>query len=381
MVSTKTPTIAARGAAWKWVAPRSREEARRGRVALVRRGVHHGWVVKTASEPASPEDWRGRWAAAEPLFLRGALRRRMAEYRRDIARTRALFESVRRGESFDTDVRERLRKRSDFEPAGTTVEVADAREIEKVYVNAKTAKGRVRDLYAKLSWIAHDERDTSLRVRFSFGSEQLGDWLGDPVRAVAADRYCDAVFPESALLADDADLFARLRELVGTPVRLSERIVYSNAPGGGAVFHHDAEPRQLGVAYAQLAGETGWLALSRRALAEELAAAVQGTRMARRAGRVGKALHCLENDESDALEQILNSSAAFTRRLVERGAFYRLRAGDVLLLPSHASGEAAWHSVFALGTRPSLALSFGVFAAETGRAGRGANARRRPARA
>jgi hypothetical protein len=364
------------------MAPRSREEARRGAIALVRRGVHHGWVVKTAAEPPAPEDWRERWAAAEPLFLRGAIRRRMAEHRRDIARTRALFESVRRGESFDTDVRERLRKHSEFEPAGTTVEVADAREIEKVYVNAKTAKGRVRDLYAKLSWIAHDERDTSLRVRFSFGSEQLGDWLGDPVRAVAADRYCEAVFPESALLADDADLLARLRELVGAPVRLSERILYSNAPGGGAVFHHDAEPRQLGVAYAQLAGETGWLALSRHSLAEELSAAARGTRMARRAGTVEKALHCLENDESDVLEQMLNSSAAFTRRLVERGAFYRLRAGDVLLLPSHKSGEAAWHSVFALGTRPSLALSFGVFAAETGgRARRGANARRRPARA
>jgi hypothetical protein len=381
MVSTKTLTSAARSAAWKWVAPRSRGAASSRAIALVRRDVHHGWVVKTATEQAVPDDWRERWTRAEPLFLRGAIRKRMAGFRRDIARTCALFEGVRRGASFDADVRERLLQRAAFELAGTTVEVADAREIEKVYVNAKTPKGRVRDLYAKLSWIAHDERDTSLRVRFSFGSERLGDWLGDPVRAVAADRYCEAVFPESALLADDRELFARLRELVGAPVRLSERIVYSNAPGGGAVFHHDAEPRQLGVAYAQLAGETGWLALSRHSLAEELAAAARGTRMARRAGTVEKALHCLENDESDALEQLLNANAAFTRRLVERRAFHRLRAGDVLLLPSHASGEAAWHSVFALGVRPSLALSFGVFAAPAGRSRRGASARRQPARA
>jgi hypothetical protein len=48
---------------------------------------------------------------------------------------------------------------------------------------------------------------------------------------------------------------------------------------------------------------------------------------------------------------------------VERGALSILAAGDILLLPSPGPDDAAWHSVFALGSRPSLAHSYGIFAA------------------
>ena len=51
------------------------------------------------------------------------------------------------------------------------------------------------------------------------------------------------------------------------------------------------------------------------------------------------------------------------RALVEAGAFLVLEPGDALLLPSPARNVAAWHSVFALGAVPSLAHSYGVFAA------------------
>ena len=100
------------------------------------------WAKGRLYVPASI--WRAAGAREADLDVRSMT----PEWRKALGdagtRTRALFESVRRGASFDTDVRERLRGRADFEPAGTTVEVADAREIEKVYVNAITSKRRVR---------------------------------------------------------------------------------------------------------------------------------------------------------------------------------------------------------------------------------------------
>jgi hypothetical protein len=147
-------------------------------------------------------------------------------------------------------------------------------------------------------------------------------------------------------------------------VRLSERILFANAPGGGAAFHHDAESAQLGVAYAQLAGRTAWLALPKRELAYVVAQLAAG-RLARSvAGR--RALRALDR-HSPSLERLLNSEARLTRTLAERGRLYVLAAGDILLLPSPGLDDSAWHSVFALGSRPSLALSFGIFADGTAR--------------
>ena len=82
---------------------------------------------------------------------------------------------------------------------------------------------------------------------------------------MSATRRCAALTGCDPLVKGVADL-------AGTPVRFSERIVYSNSPGGGAVFHHDSEPDQVGVVYGQLAGETAWLALPKRELAAAVAA-------------------------------------------------------------------------------------------------------------
>jgi hypothetical protein len=38
-----------------------------------------------------------------------------------------------------------------------------------------------------------------------------------------------------------------------------------------------------------------------------------------------------------------------------------LEAGDCILLPSHGPDDVAWHSVVALGAKPSLAHSYGIF--------------------
>ncbi len=161
------------------------------------------------------------------------------------------------------------------------------------------------------------------------------------------------------MLARDPAVRAWLRRATGRTVRLSERILFANAPGGGAAFHHDAETGQLGVAYAQLAGKTAWLALPKRELAEHVRRLASGP-LARAFEGPARALRTLER-HLPGVERLLNADPRLTRALAEAGRLYVLSAGDLLFLPSPGPDDVAWHSVFALGTRPSLALSFGIF--------------------
>jgi len=319
----------------------------------VRRGVHHGFVSREpGAAPAENGDLAARWAAAEPIDRPRLLAVGGSPARAAIRRTLRLFERARHDDAFDfqEEVWRRLAGRRGFSAAGSSVDLGDDREIEKVHVD----HGPHRDLWAKLSRVSHDPRDASLRIRFSFGSERHGDWRRDAARARAADRYAEAVFPECRLLAGHGALRRTLARLVGGPVRLSERIVFSNAPGGGAVFHHDAEPRQRGVVFAQLAGRTAWLALPKRRLAAQVAQ-LAGTRPA-------VAMRALDGGDA-RIDRLLNRSRRLTRALVAAGDCRVLGPGDVLVLPSHGPDDVAWHSVFGLGERPSLAHSWGLFAA------------------
>lgn len=316
-----------------------------------------GWVVAAGS--AGERDPEAAWANAEAIHLPGLLRPGMAQHRSAIRRARDLFGRVRAGHTLETFVTRRLRETSRFEVGGTSVDLGDPREIEKVHVVER--RSGAADLYAKLSWISPHERDHSLRVRFSFGSERLQEWHTDPERAEAADRLAEAVFPECALLARHRALQRFLDRQTGSPVRVSERIVFSNAPGGGAVFHHDAEVRQLGVVYGQLAGQTAWLALPKRRLAGDVRALAPST-LARSLRTDEDALRALDAGDDPALERLLNRTPALVSRLAGRGDLFVLDPGDALVLPSHGPDDAAWHSVFALGTTPSLAHSFGIFA-------------------
>jgi hypothetical protein len=339
-----------------------------GAARLERRGVRHGWVSSSKPKPvdlasdAVRSDALARWPAAQAIHLPGALTTGLRRQAPSIRATLALFERLRRGASFQDELWARLARDARFEPAGAARDLGDAREIEKVFADARS-NGRLaaRDLYAKLSWISHDPRDVSLRIRFSFGAEQLFDWQREVRRAPWSDQLAQAAFPECAALTGNRALVGLIERALGRRARFSERIVYNNAPGGGAVFHCDVEPDQLGVLYGQLAGETGWLALPKRELADELAAFVQGTRLARKATSARKALRWLDDEDDRELGRLLNHTPRFTRRLVERGAFFRLRTGDALILPSPAPDDTCWHSVFALGRRPSLAHSYGIF--------------------
>jgi hypothetical protein len=307
-----------------------------------------------------PEEPERRWRAARPIHLPGALD--LATWRAEIRRTRGWFERLREGASFEHGFFARLAEGARFRRVGVSVDLGDTREIEKAHVDLASGRGALaRDLYAKLSWISTDEGDDSLRIRFSFGSERLLDWTRDSKRATAADLLAQAVFPECAALTEERTLRRRIDTLAGRATRLSERIVYSNAPGGGAVFHHDAESSQLGVVYGQLSGQTGWLALPKQELAEEICELAREGRLAGIAGTPRRALDSLEGSHPPGFERLLNRSTRLTRRLVEHGHFYCLRAGDVLILPSPSKGAVCWHSVFSLGGAASLSHSYGIF--------------------
>jgi len=351
-------------------------------VVLRRRGVQHGRLVPAPRSAAAERVRRELWSADRPLFLPGILAAHLSAFRAELHRTLHLFDGLRAGRlAFEQEVRRRLRGAREFFPSGSVVDAGDAREIEKVYVDGM--RGRrfaARGLYAKLSWIAHDGRDASLRIRFSFGSEDLLDWRRETRRAPWADCYAEALFPECAVLTGSAALRGAIERLLGRRARFSERIVYNNAPGGGAVFHHDCEPNQHGVVFGQLAGETAWLALPKRELARCMAEFAGSPALRRLVGTPRRALRALEREGDARIARLLNETPAFTRLLAAHGALFHLRPGDALLLPNHGWNDTCWHSVFALGKRPSLAHSYGIFAARRAareRAAREPRARRR----
>lgn len=336
----------------------ARQWRRRGRAAfaLRRRGVDFGHVVAIDRTAADPTASVRAWRQGEPVFLPGVLGAGPARHAAAIGATLRMFDRLRRGGDFLHELERRLVADADLRYAGSTIDRSDPREIERVFVDA-APDGRVvaADLWARLAWIADDQTDRSLRIRFSSGRDQLEDWQRQTTRTAAwVDEFARRAFPECDAVLGSRPLLALLDRLIGRPFRLSERIVYNNAPGGGAVFHHDAEPGQLGVVYSQLEGHTAWFALDKQRLARLLVR--HGA-----ASDVGHAMRCLDAGEPSTW-RALNRDPSFALRLAAHGALFVLAAGDAILLPSPSFDTVAWHSVFALGRRPSLAHSYGLFA-------------------
>jgi hypothetical protein len=332
---------------------------RRGRHVwpLRRRGADLGFVVAGAREWPDDATALARWRDARPVFLPAALGTAPAGHEKAIAACLQMFARLRRGGHFLAELERRLQDDADLRYAGSTVDRDDPREIERVFVDAERGGTVVaKDLWAKLTWIANDAHDRSLRIRFSAGLEQMADWLASPdLVAGWVDLFAARAFPECAAILTSPPLRRMLDLLLARPYRLSERILYNNAPDGGAVFHHDAEPAQLGVCFSQLEGHTAWLAICKRQLAGLLV----------RTGFVANqrlAMQALDGDGDERLWRRLNRDADFTAHLAAHGALFVLGPGDSIVLPSHGIDDVAWHSVVALGEKPSLAHSYGVFA-------------------
>jgi len=250
------------------------------RVRLRRRGVDHGWVA-AASRETSLE--RG-----EPVVVRGAVR---------AGASMRIVERLRAGE----DLPRIAAAPRGFRWAGVSVNATDRREMHKLHV-------KPGGLYVKVNWLSAHPGDASLRLRFSYGTEIVDDFVDDPAQARASVRLAEGLFPECRRVT---------RRRWPVRGRFIQPIVYANAPDGGALFHHDDVPGQAAVVFAQFAGRTAWLALPAR-------------------GRPA-------------------DTPATTRRLAAEGWLFLLRPGDAIVMP-----RRVWHSVFTVGRGPNLALSVGI---------------------
>jgi hypothetical protein len=358
----------------RWLPPdterAARERMRRSGFAvhpLRRRDQALGFLAERG-RPEQPEPLEPLWSTARPIHLPGVLAAGIEAFADEIAASHEMFLRLAGGARFLDELATRLSEQELFVPAGSTFDRADEREIEKVWVHG-VVDGEIaaRDVWAKASWITADERDASLRVRFSCGVEQLDEWQELSELAPWADAYAEIVFPECATIAGHEPLIEAIGELCGGAVRLSERIVYANAPNGGAAFHADADPTQRGVVFGQFLGATAWFALPKRELAAlvvERAHAIGAGALVERLGDVDAALARLGDDDDVELWRLLNADPATIGQLVAQGHAMVVAAGDALLLPTHGPDESCWHSVVALGREPSLAHSYGVFRAE-----------------
>ncbi|RMG90735.1 MAG: hypothetical protein D6703_07095, partial [Zetaproteobacteria bacterium] len=347
---------------------------------LRRRGIRHGWV--RARDSVSSTDDEGvmllHWHQAKPIHLPSQLLPSVPDHAEHIRDALGIMQRVRGGEScldILDEPRYQQRLQPDFEMLAAVHSGHDPQEIEKITFDAvKSGELFAEDLWMKVSRLSFYEEDASIRFRFSYGLEMFKAQEDDPLRERLAAELAQRVFPECAMVTENAELNALLRCMLGMQPLFVERIIYSNAPNGGAQFHQDVEQGHLGVVYAQLHGRTGWLALPRNELIDEIRTFLaEGSSLlsadfdedqleslqylARDEQRLVEAL---ESEDQGVLEQLLNHSPLFTRRLVEHGWGILLQAGDVLLLPQQATDLCCWHAVFCLDEEPGHALSFAL---------------------
>ncbi|MDQ7059444.1 MAG: hypothetical protein Q9N62_14020 [Ghiorsea sp.] len=180
-----------------------------------------------------------------------------------------------------------------------------------------------------------------------------------------------------AIITQNDTILDHLSSILGKKPSFVERIVYFNAPNGGAQFHHDVERGHAGVVFAQLSGATFWLAASKPRLMNEIIAFVQHEHnqaaiaavLPNKEDRQTLQTLCnksealkdyMEEPDHELIEAIIDRCPTFITQLVAHGFSHTLQAGDVLLLPQRDLDNCVWHSVFTIGDTPGEALSFAV---------------------
>lgn len=317
-------------------------------------------------------DARFLWEKNLPICFSDLISNDIPKYETDIresyARMRRVLESEDEDDILsDTDL-ERIESNG-FELISSSFDEGDPQEIIKFDFDAVDSNGEVlaEDLWCKLSWLSYEDDDESLRFRFSFGFEGYEDVASDSIRQSAAAKLTDAIFPESKLIVENKSLKAILESILETSnLEFVERIVYFNAPNGGAQFHHDVERGHLGVVYAQVSGETFWLACSKKELMVKLQKFVKNSQVS-----ISKELQSiilnesslresLNENQDQELEKLLNSNTQWFDFLIHEECGYILKTGDVLLLPQNDIENCCWHTVFCLGDKAGEGLSFAI---------------------
>ncbi|MDX8391223.1 MAG: hypothetical protein R8K53_01455 [Mariprofundaceae bacterium] len=348
--------------------------------SLHRRGITHGNIaINTANRtPPTTQKIHARWQAAEPVHWPDFLLPEVEKHSCDIGDALNIMRRVRNGESCADILLEEpviSRLEPDFDLL-SPIHSGDPQEIEKIVFDAvKSGELFAEDLWLKVSHLSFCDDDASIRFRFSYGMEMLKNQQDDPLREKLAAELAARVFPECSIVSDHLPLRQQLQTLLGFPPAFVERIVYSNAPSGGAHFHQDVENDHFGIVYAQLYGYTAWLALPRADLlchvrdflaAENSNAFAELRTIASNETALAELLESTdESKPQDMLETLINGTPAFTARLIKAGCGITLAPGDVLLLPQTSTGQCCWHSVFCLDNPtlnqpPGHALSFAL---------------------
>ena len=350
---------------------------------IVRRNIDTGWINTGSIAPKNiPSSAKADWKNNKPIFLPAFFNEAIKSHTTEIESSERLYHSMLEGKAIDEllDQPEYLTRLGErFELLSTRFDESDRQELVSVDFDAmENGELAMEDIWMRVSWLSFLETEESLRFRFSFGMEGFDDVSLDLDRQLAAADLCERLFPESGLISKSEPLKQLLKDLTSLEdLYYLERIVYYNAKNGGAQFHHDAEKGHLGVVYAQLTGQTLWLALSKEALIKEIqiflsdvdqlagvksvVSCDEGYEQIVKAGKDKEVLECLLDDPTnDEISEFLNGSSAFFAHIMAQDYSYVLRPGDVMLLPQESMANCAWHSVFCLGEKAGQALSFAI---------------------
>lgn len=353
-------------------------------ILLRRRGTVLGWIAATPPEGSKDQAsaLHIRWNSSRPQVLPGHCTAAIPNYRNEIEQAQQLMERIAEGESpadllEEPAYSERLLPR--FEMLAATSDESDQQEIETIEFDAMEEDEIVgENLWCKCSWLSYEDDDASLRFRFSFGIAGYEDVAADLERQIYAGELTEKIFPESAIISADKKLQQQLCKTLGiNRLTYVERIIYFNAPNGGAQFHQDVERGHLGVVFAQLRGRTGWVACAKSELMDEVQKFVANKQNHATLQQLlpdASALKELVNvsadrtqlnlwmDDSDnePLELLLNRCPQFYQQLSDHGHTYILTPGDIILLPQKGINECCWHTVFCLDDFAGEALSFAI---------------------
>lgn len=350
---------------------------------LQRRGYQVCWVAASDIPIRDPDinEVKELWLRQEAIYIPGYITTELAGFQEQIRYSHEFYNHILNGEScdelFDAPYySERLLPV--YEMLTTTEDEADPQEIVTLEFDVlKEGELIAENLWVKLSWLSFIEDDSSFRLRFSFGIAGYENVAKDFHRQQHAGNLTETIFPESVLISENKPLAKLLQSLLDIDqVAYVERIVYFNAPKGGAQLHQDVETGHLGVVYAQLSGETIWITLPKVSLVKEIVtffndetkqAALKDEikpeyiQFLKNMVKQPTALSgYLDEHENDPLDAFINQSSSFIQQLLENGYAYKLSPGDLILLPQKSVENCNWHCVYCASDHEGEALSFAI---------------------
>lgn len=340
---------------------------------LKRRGFFLGNIAQNKISQNDPKLWKQGF----PILLPKTCQKYLSQNSDNIAQTEKLVSAIFDGQDCDNILSkspyvEKLEPK--FQSLGSVFNQENQQEIEVINFDVMDGDEIIaEDLWLKLAWLSFYDDDMSLRFRFSFGIDQYEDVASDPIRQKFSAELTDAIFPESKIITSNDELVKKLQEILGKKeINFVERIIYFNAPNGGAYMHHDLERGHAGVVFAQVSGSTFWLALPKEKLLDEIIDFAQknpwpkslNSDMTKELNNLLQNKSLLEKEldslANDSLIHLINETKEFVQFLINKGHSFKLDPGDVLLLPQENSKICCWHSVFSIGEEIGQALSFAI---------------------